>query len=348
MGDRIVEALWDCPYCGQKRIGGLTKHCPGCGQPQSTNTVFYMGEKKNYVDADRAKNYGKGADWMCDYCGSLNRYDQTSCSNCGAEREEAKGDYFSNKTQDGSQTVPKKQHFDPAPAPAPKKGFPKILLLGLLAIIAVITFFALPKKHDVSITSKEWAREISIEAYKTLQESDWTVPEGGRVTDQKSELHHYDKVLDHYEYVDVQRTRTVPNGSHTETTYSNNGDGTFTEHTREVTDYTTETYYETEKRPVYRDEPRYQTKYYYDIDRWVPERTVDTSGGEDEPYWGKPELASNERESGREEIYVLHMKDNKKDKEYSYTCSSLEEWNNYKSGDGITIVVQGGKVKEIQ
>ena len=96
MGKKI-EGLWDCPYCGTKGIGGLTKHCPSCGHPQDADTQFYLPSQKKYLDEETAEKYGKGADWTCSYCGSLNRYYATECSNCGASREETSGDYNDNK-----------------------------------------------------------------------------------------------------------------------------------------------------------------------------------------------------------------------------------------------------------
>ena len=97
MAKKIVEGLWDCPYCGQKGIGGLVKSCPNCAHPQDADTKFYLGEKKAYLDEEKAKDYGKGADWTCSFCGSLNRYGNANCVNCGAQREDSSGDYFENR-----------------------------------------------------------------------------------------------------------------------------------------------------------------------------------------------------------------------------------------------------------
>ena len=54
MAKKIIEGLWDCPYCGQKGIGGLTKSCPNCAHPQDAGTKFYLGEKKEYLEEDKA------------------------------------------------------------------------------------------------------------------------------------------------------------------------------------------------------------------------------------------------------------------------------------------------------
>ena len=40
---KLVEGLWDCPYCDTTSIKASQKTCPNCGHPQDENTVFYSG-----------------------------------------------------------------------------------------------------------------------------------------------------------------------------------------------------------------------------------------------------------------------------------------------------------------
>lgn len=94
---KIIEGLWDCPYCGSKAIGGLTKKCPVCGHPQDINTKFYLGKKKKYLDPLTAKQYGKEPDWVCPKCTTLNRYMNQLCTNCSTAKSDAEKDYFGNK-----------------------------------------------------------------------------------------------------------------------------------------------------------------------------------------------------------------------------------------------------------
>ena len=42
---KIIEGLWDCPFCGNKRIRAGQKTCPDCGHPQDENTKFYMPDE---------------------------------------------------------------------------------------------------------------------------------------------------------------------------------------------------------------------------------------------------------------------------------------------------------------
>ncbi len=367
---KIVEALWDCPYCGAKGIGGLTKQCPACNHPQDEGTTFYLGEKKKYVEAEKAKDYGKGEDWTCGFCGSMNRYNAEECTNCGAPRDMKKGTYSDNRTRETTDgKTPKKKElsleeqqkksyeelsedkqtsakFMGVTPKTPKKGGKRKILIGaLLAILAIIIFAMIPRKADTILDSKAWNRAIEVEEYKTVQESDWYVPDGGRVYKTAREIHHYDNVLDHYETVEVQKSRQVQDGYDTSVSYTNNGDGTYTENKTQTPRYRTEYYYEKEQQPVYVSVPRYQTKYYYDIDKWVPGRTVETSGTDDEPYWGELNLAQNEREGNHSEEYRMTFK-NKKDKTYS--CSTTEEiWSKYKVGDGAELTTVAGNVKKI-
>ncbi len=415
-----IEAFWDCAYCGQKGIGGLTKQCPNCGHPQDKDIKFYLPDDVNehVLDEDTAKEYGQGADWMCSFCNSLNRYNETICHNCGADRNDQIGDYFSNKdesdnyhddsdaeknaiktfyalisdfpdlnsfTDEEIEVFSRKYRFllstneekskraihqklkqelslkrqrqargDNSPAryqnhKSTKTSVKKKRKTGCLAILAI--FFAIilfafwPRTSDATVTQKAWSRSISVEEYKTVQESDWSVPEGGRVYKSKREIHHYDQVLDHYENVQVQRSREVLDGYDVTYDYVNNGDGTYDQVERSTPRYRTETYYETERQPVFKDVPVFKKKYYYEIERWVPTRSVDSKGESDEPYWNEVTLGSNEREGEHTETYSLTFK-TKKDKTYVLSLSQ-DAWNRINEGDTVKITVQNGKITKL-
>ena len=117
------------------------------------------------------------------------------------------------------------------------------------------------------------------------------------------------------------------------TGYTDNGNGTFTENTTQVPRYRTEYKTETYEEPVYREEPVYATKYYYEIDRWVKTRRVTTTGDDKEPYYGEVVLDIKEREGGRIEKYSL-ICHNSKGKNVSYTITK-EEWQKLSIGDTI-------------
>ena len=345
MAKRIVEGLWDCPYCGTRAIGGLTKTCPCCGHPQDTDTRFYMGNKKHYLEADLAAEYGQGPDWVCPYCNSLNRIRYKYCSGCGAPKESASDDYFSNeeKAQKKKMAAPPSERSPVTERKSLRKK-PVLILAVLLALLAVVLFAFWPRNYTAEVRTRAWARSIDIEAWVTVQESDWSVPDGGRTYERRREIHHYVQVLDHYETRTRQVAKQVYDGEETHTSYSNNGDGTFTENTYSTPRYRTEYETETYKEPVYRSEPVYETKYYYEIERWVTDRTEKSSGADNEPYWPEYTLADNERTGYTGEVYNMALLAG----ENRYTVYlPLEWWETFRAGDQVEITVSAGKVTKL-
>ena len=120
--------------------------------------------------------------------------------------------------------------------------------------------------------------------------------------------------------------------------YRDLGNGYFEEITSERPVY--ETYYETEtyQEPVYRSEPVYRTKYYYEIDKWLYERSVSTSGIDSTPYWGKVNLKSDERESSRSDTYEVKGIDLKTDEEISFYLN-FEDWSTLRVGQNLYVKI---------
>lgn len=378
---RIVEGLWDCKYCNTKGISGLKKSCPKCGNPQDSDVKFYLGDKKRYLNDEEAKDYGKGADWICSYCNSYNHYNVKKCRNCGSPRESASKNYFGESLKNESES---ENYFEESLEEKSKvsdcknyleydtfkkvkenvkeflaNNYQKLLIgVGVALLIFFIIFgiikFFIPKELVGVIEANSWERTIEIQELKTFDESDWFIPQGARVYRNSVEIYTYQQVVDHYEEVTVEKSRKV--FDHYEISYDysykDNGDGTFTEIVKENKEpvYRTEYYTEIEKEPVYRSVPIFKTKYYYKIDRWVHNRTEKASG-DFNPYWPKYELKELERENGRTEKYVLHIlvKDKKKDKEKTYKYSlSQEEWEKYEPKMEVVITVQAGFVTKVK
>ena len=141
-------------------------------------------------------------------------------------------------------------------------------------------------------------------------------------------------MLDHYENVQVQRSRQVIDHYETYYTYTVLGNGMFdqVEHQRPV--YTTEYYTETVREPVYRQVARYQTKYYYDIWRWTPTRVATASGTDHDVYWPDTQLSENEREGQRGAAYRVVITNTKKGESTRYRVSEAD-WNGLNAGDAI-------------
>lgn len=359
MADKVVKGYWDCPYCNSREIDGLVDFCPNCGVHKPKDVKYYLNgnvtinttySKSQVPDSDvlsekelekagisKEECDGKHKEWVCDFCGSLNNWADNVCSSCGSQKDESDTLYGGEK-KSGEEPA-EQQHTASSQDKEQLSVWDKIKSFFVknrkaaaivTVIIAVLSVMFFPYKKVVTVKSFAWERNISLEEYRTVQESDWNVPEGGRVYDEKTEIKSYVSVVDHYETVWETKTREVFDHNETSTTYSDNGNGTFTEHTTTTPVYRTETYQESHEEPVYRQDPVYATKYYYDIDKWVDTGNDYPSSGKDhKPYWNedyKP-MADNIRDTDRSETYTVKL-DNGKTQEKSYS-----EWKNMKIGD---------------
>ena len=218
------------------------------------------------------------------------------------------------------------------------------LLIFAIILIAIIGLFVWMNGNktagDLKITALNWIRNINVEENRMFSESGWTMPASAEQTDARNEIHHYDRVLDHYESVDVQRSRQVIDHYETYYTYDDNGNGTFTEVAHERPVYTTEYYTETVEQPVYVQVPRYQTKYYYNIWRWTPSRDVTASGEDQNPSWPEVTLGENEREGQRSERYTFTVESQKKAGETAVYALSESDWMNLRIDGQIFITAK--------
>ena len=219
--------------------------------------------------------------------------------------------------------------------------YPILITLFSLIGIAALIFLFIPKPQEITVQGLSWQRSIDIERYQTVEESNWSLPTGARLLYSQEEFSHYEQVFDHYETKtrEVSKERVIGYEEYV-SGYRDLGNGYFEEITSSRPIY--ETYYETETydEPVYRDEAVYRTKYYYEIDKWLYERSVKTSGKDKNPYWGEVKLSSDERISSKRETYSI-IGLNKKGKEKSITLS-YEDWNSLKVGETVTLNVSFG------
>ena len=348
---RVVMGYWDCPVCGNKGIAGNVMNCPSCGRARG-DVKFYMknsaeqsvrekNDRKDieYLNQEQAEEIGKNPDWYCSFCNSLNRDSAAFCSNCGATRESSESNYFDQlKKREAAEAAEKAAQPQ---TPAKKKSRLPMLILIAVLIAAVVGFMnGRSTQGNLEVTAVAWTRSVPVERNIEYTETGWSIPSGGTEISRSEEIHHYDQVLDHYEDVQVQRSRQVLDHYETYYTYSDNGNGSFSEveHQRPV--YTTEYYTETESRPVYRSEPRYQTKYTYTIWRWTPVRDAVVSGTDHETYWPEPELAENERVGdAREERYTFTVV-NEKGTSATWRIRNEKDWSGINPGDRLSITTQ--------
>ncbi len=300
MAKRVIRGYWDCPHCNTKGIDGLLDKCPNCGGGKAPDTKYYMKGTNVVTDQELEKakigkdeNDGKHKEWVCEYCGQLNNYSDTTCAYCGSPKEDAKREYGDTKPKETpviNQPVNKSSIL------------PK--LLPILLVILVVLFFPLSKKQTV--TALQYESKVYVEESYISHESDWSLPSGATETSQKSEIYGYDQVFDHYETQYVQRSRSVVSGYEEECSYNDNGNGTFTEECHSVPVYETEYYTDTEQVAIYRNEPIYQIKYYYDIERWMDVDTYEYSGsGKQIQYPTGYLLADGQRDTSRDITYYI-------------------------------------------
>lgn len=358
---RLIEGVWDCQYCGSTKIRGSIRECPVCGRQRDGDVRFYIADKNNYVDDETAKTISKNPDWLCSYCDALNSDNADSCHICGAAKSDSEQNYFEhkeeveqrrdkNKRQDRTMCneIKKSQHStDLSNRPSIKNNNHKkfnwktlgtigaAVLVTILLISCLVWVFT-PKIQDVTVDSFSWTRTINVEEYRTVEENGWSLPSGARLQYSQQEIQSYQQVLDHYET--KTRTYTEQVLDHYETYvsgYRDLGNGYFEEIESQRPVYRTETKTETYQEPVYRSEPIYATKYYYEIDKWMYDYSATSSGDNKEPYWEDVVLDSKHRESNRVETYYISViNEDGEEKKYSF---DYDVWNSLSVGDKVTI-----------
>ena len=374
---RKIEGYWDCPQCGKKKIRGRYRYCDSCGRPRGNGVKFYMLDRTYAENQDEISDE---PDWYCSFCQSLNSAKSKVCESCGSSQADSDKNYFAMLAEDEKKKREERQAAYNNPEPDYKeynsnhsdedykntftsnetkepektnlfqnignkfKGL--LFVIPILFLIALMVNFFIPKEQSLVVTETNWERVIEIQEYKTVKESDWSVPNGGRLYDTRSEIHHYDQVVDHYETVEEQKSEQYISGYESVVTGTRDlGNGYFEEITENRPVYSTRYWTETHEEPVYKSVPVYQTKYYYEIERWVHKENEKTNELNNEDYWAEISLKENEREGVKKETYKIITENNKKKtKEYQLDYS---DWEKLKAGDEIKAKISAGNIKEI-
>ena len=314
---------WVCSYCNSLN-NWADKFCTSCGSPKEEADLEYGMQKREKIsnnleeyvflrgdDEESSKYFKEKLEEKPKIIAEDNN-DFTSKSE-NAEKEYT----FKNKLSDLFRLIGGGIADNALP-----------IIMSLIFLFCAGIFF-FPHTDKVTVTGFHWERNISIENYRTVKESDWSVPPGGRVYSEQTELKGYVSVIDHYKTVTETKSRQVIDHYETNYTYSDNGNGTFTEHSSQTPVYKTEYYEETHQEPVYRQDTVYATKYYYDIDKWFDSgRDYPSSGTDKNPYWNTDyTLAEKERDTDRTEKYTVFYDNGKSDD------LKLDDWLNRNVGD---------------
>ena len=318
----IQVGRWDCRYCGHVGNLGPETKCAGCGAPRDPDVKFYLPEDAEYVaDENRLKQARAGVDWNCDHCGADNKAGTNICRSCGNPRTEE--DESRRVVEYGLDEVPhsdrdtrpkKEEKQQPEPEKAKKKmsrtGCIGCLVV-VLAIIGLLGYLLWPHDTIVTVAGLSWERTIEIEQRRPVKEDGWSLPAGATLIRKYRDIHHYDKVLDHYE----NRTKMVKVKVGEERYVCGKkdlGNGYFEDK------YCTRPKYEQRKEevrePVYRKEPVYKTKYEYTVFKWLKDHTNKADGKQKPARWPEgPPQGKDWRAGKKTETYTVHMKDDKGD-----------------------------------
>lgn len=325
---------WLCSYCNSLN-SALANECSSCGasKQEAEENYFTMNEDNSNSASD---SDNKEKDTINGFV-----YHPTDSPNNNQSKDITGAMETSRNTEQNTS-----KHAD-------KRGkisgvnLLKRIGVSLAAIFSVICLLMVifPGTKEFTPTNFSWVYDIDIESYETVDESDWSLPDGARLQYKKDEIHHYDQVVDHYETKTRTYSEEVLDGYDISYEYTDNGDGTFSQHEVQTPRYRTEYREEQYEEPVYVDVPVYQTKYYYEIDKWIYKRSVTTKGNDKNPYWGEVLLEHNEREGKHNEQYSVSGK--VKDKVKTYNCSK-ELWNQLNLGNSYKIKTSGDDIKEIK
>lgn len=359
----IREGAWDCPFCGKERNRGPEKFCGGCGSPRGPEVKFYLPEDARVVeDAAELEKARAGPDWTCPFCGGDNKGWNGFCTGCGSAKDATAARQVVQHAGEAPATAAAAMAAaaPPAPPPAPAKGggIGKWLLgcfggCGMLVLLLIVLAMFMGMTHDERLTVKgaRWERTIAVESYDTVRESAWKdqVPAGARPVSESREIRSHRKVQTGTE----TRTRTVskevPDGTErVKVGTKDMGNGYFEDVYETRTRYRTVSSEETYQEPVYREDPVYDVKVAYDIDKWHETRKARANGSDTSPAWPDPGLASNEREGARAETFELELRDEKGNVR-KFVPKTAEEFSRFRIGSAYTAKVDRmGNVDEIR
>jgi hypothetical protein len=297
-GEKTYEMMWDCEYCGSKKLLGVThRFCPECGAAQNAEKRYFPPDNDKIAVED---HQFVGADKVCPACQEPQSAAVKHCSNCGSPI-------------DGGAAVARQvdQVMGPggvvAPPPgarppkAEKKGGVPWLIIAIVVVVLLVIGFVLANKFwtksaALEVSGHTWTRTIGIERFDEFQEKSpcKDVPSGAKITKRsKGEK--------------KCKTRKV-----------DQGDGTFKEK-KECTE------------PV--EQCTYKIKKWKEA-----RKREESGGLKDDPRWPTVSLKKTgkclgcEREGKRSESYVVKFRDKKSGDTHSCSYGSSAKWKSFERG----------------
>ena len=343
---------WDCPACGTKRIPGwkngrTVERCLACGSPCTKK--WYLDDRNMVIgNPEEVKKATSKRAWTCGHCSHVNDGEDTSCDGCGNPRSAESGDsevilkeYSLEETPtEESQVIEQKDTRygksprQPVPVSRKLKKTSKKRNLGWIAptvttfagvcylVIGLFVTLFFNKKVPVSASGFRWERKMSIEHFGPVSYNSWDYPPSGAYNiTQQEEIHHYDKIYEGQECHTESRSYVCGT--------VDNGNGTFSDK------YCDENVTVCEDK--YREEPVYETKYYYDIDEWSHHHWISAKGFSKQTWYPKDSLTETRptlwREGSIEGVYFLTVKEasgSTHEEEIDW-----EQWEPLQQGDSL-------------
>lgn len=329
--EKTYQMLWDCTYCGQKKLLGLShRFCANCGAPQNAALRYYPSDAEKVAVEDH--QYA-GADLQCPACQHYNSRRANNCVGCGgplaggkeaaARPEQAAASGVAFQQGAAHQTQPAfpghpGQPGQASPFATPPKKSSGCLVAGLLILAVIVGTGVLgllcwKKTGAFEVTAQSWERSIEIQAFGPVRHKAWCddVPSGAKVVDRTKEK---------------RSTRKVEDGRECKMVRKDQGDGTYKE--KEVCS------------PKYREEPVYADRCEYEVNEWSRSRDVVTRGGppSDTPRWPDPgtlregSCVGCERKGPRTETYTVHFKDAAGGEARTCVFANQQKWEPFTTG----------------
>jgi hypothetical protein len=276
MSERVYEMLWDCAYCGTRKLLGKThRFCPKCGAPQDSEKRYFPSEDEKVAVEDHVY---VGADKLCSACGTAMSAKAVHCTQCGAPLEGSREVRLVDAPPPPVAAPPAARRRGLASCLLPALGVAALLLVGLL----VTVFWK--KDAQAQVAEASWERSVAVETLQPVRDAAWcdSLPRAAYSVSRHRE---------------VRSHRQIQVGEECRNVNVDRGDGTFAQR-RECT-------------PRYRQEPVYDERCDYTLDRWVESRRAVASGGAPgPPQWPALQLRAGscrgcEREGTRRTSYKV-------------------------------------------
>lgn len=271
MREPVYQMLWDCPYCGTRKLLGLShRYCPHCGAPQdATRRYFPSDADKVAVEA----HHYIGVDRLCPACSSPNAAASDYCAQCGAPLADAtRAARLPDETRRAGERFAESHRTAAPPAPprrtarsTRRRWIGLLLLAGLLGAWYLWSTWTV--ERTVQVTGVAWSRVIHIESKLPTAAEQWCegMPQDAYDRSRSRRIRDYERIP--HEQCDTI-TRRI-----------DQGDGTY----REVPQIQCRTVYR-QGAPIYDDWCRYT------VDRWQPVRTLRRTGTDHHPQWPEARL----------------------------------------------------------